>query len=125
MVSFSNTGKKTAQVVTAVFCTTALESAQNDHATVVQSLLDNKETHLNKLRAVFSSLGATETGAITYAMFEDKINTPEVKGYLETLGLDVWDAWTFFKLLAPTRHEHVEHEEGFLFGTYSTFFVKP
>ena len=33
MVSFSNTGKKTAQVVTAVFCTTALESAQNDHAT--------------------------------------------------------------------------------------------
>ena len=49
----------------------------------------------------------------------------QVQTYFESIDLDVWDAWTFFKLLAPTRHEHVEHEEGFLFGTYSTFFVKP
>ena len=100
--------------MTAVFCTTALESAQNDHATVVQSLPDNKETHLSKLRAVFSSLGATETGAITYTMFEEKINTPEIKGYLETLGLDVWDAWSFFKLLDTDGGGAIDIEEFFM-----------
>lgn len=114
LVFFSFTYFAVLNVVTAVFCTTALESAQNDHATVVQSLLDNKETHLNKLRAVFSSLGATETGAITYAMFEDKINTPEVKGYLETLGLDVWDAWSFFKLLDTDGGGAIDIEEFFM-----------
>lgn len=31
--------------------------------------------------------------------FEEKINSEEVREYFETLGLDVWDAWSFFKLL--------------------------
>lgn len=114
LVFFSFTYFAVLNVVTAVFCTTALESAQNDHATVVQSLLDNKETHLSKLRAVFSSLGATETGAITYTMFEEKINTPEIKGYLETLGLDVWDAWSFFKLLDTDGGGAIDIEEFFM-----------
>ena len=35
--------------VTAVFCQSAIESAQKDHATVVQNMLDNKESHLRKL----------------------------------------------------------------------------
>lgn len=44
-------------VVTAVFCQSAIESAQNDHANVVQNMLDNKESHLQKLRELFSKLG--------------------------------------------------------------------
>ena len=32
-------------------------------------------------------------------MLEEKLDAPEVREYFETLGLDVWDAWTFFKLL--------------------------
>ena len=114
LVFFSFTYFAVLNVVTAVFCTTALESAQNDHATVVQSMLDNKEAHLDKLRAVFSSLGASDTGAITFTMFEEKINTPEVKGYLETLGLDVWDAWSFFKLLDTDGGGAIEIEEFFM-----------
>ena len=97
-----------------MFCTTALESAQNDHATLVQSMLDNKEAHLEKLRAVFSTLGANETGAITFTMFEEQIDSPEVKGYLETLGLDVWDAWSFFKLLDTDGGGAIEIEEFFM-----------
>ncbi|CAL1125696.1 unnamed protein product [Cladocopium goreaui] len=32
-------------------------------------------------------------------MFEEKINTPEVRDYFESLRLDIWDAWTFFKMV--------------------------
>eukprot|EP00439_Symbiodinium_sp_Y106_P071970 s1235_g13.t1 len=71
-------------VVTGVFCQSAIESAQNDHATMVQSILKNKEAHIAKIHGLFSQLGTENTG---------------VRAYFELLGLDVWDAWSFFKLL--------------------------
>ena len=37
-----------------VFCQSAIESAQNDHAMVVQSMVDNKAAHLAKIKALFS-----------------------------------------------------------------------
>ncbi|OLQ09302.1 Voltage-dependent T-type calcium channel subunit alpha-1H [Symbiodinium microadriaticum] len=85
-------------VVTGVFCQSAIESAQNDHATMVQSILKNKEAHIAKIHGLFSQLGTENTGVITFANFTEKINTPQVRAYFELLGLDVW-AWSFFKLL--------------------------
>lgn len=100
-------------VLTGVFCQSAVESAQNDHANVVQSMLANKEAHVEKIRALFSKLGADEEGHITYAMFEEGLTSPAVVQYFETLGLDVWDAWSFFKLLDLDSGGSVEVEEFF------------
>ncbi|CAE7948182.1 SCN8A, partial [Symbiodinium sp. KB8] len=102
-------------VVTGVFCQTAIESAQNDHTAVVHSILKNKQAHVEKIRALFNSIGDDQTGIITFAMFEEKINSPAVKAYFEVLGLDVWDAWSFFKLLDLDDGGDVEIEE-FLMG---------
>lgn len=90
-------------VVTGVFCQSAIDSAQNDHAAIVQSILENKEAHLAKIKTLFQSLGGggkeEEMNFITFPVFEEKINTPEVRDYFESLRLDIWDAWTFFKML--------------------------
>eukprot|EP00435_Cladocopium_sp_Y103_P021893 s1939_g5.t1 len=102
-------------VVTAVFCQTAVESAQNDHASMVHSVLKNKQAHLDKLRHLFNILGDDTTGIITFKMLEDKMNSPEVRAYFEVLGLDVWDAWSFFKLLDLDQRGDVELE-AFLMG---------
>lgn len=101
-------------VVTAVFCHAAIESAQKDHTTVVQNMLDNKEQHLQKLRALFEKIGDKGAGGITYRVFEEKINSPAVRDYFETLGLDVWDPWSFFKLLDTDGGGVVELEEFFM-----------
>lgn len=107
-------------VVTGVFCHSAIESAQNDHAAVVQNILENKESHMRKLRQLFSKFNA-ETGSdeldaiITFPMFEEKINTPAVREYFESLNLDVWDAWSFFKLLDLDQGGAVSVDE-FLMG---------
>ncbi|CAL1159234.1 unnamed protein product [Cladocopium goreaui] len=98
-------------VLTGVFCQSAIESAQNDHATAVQSMIANKEAHLTKVRALFNQLGTDERSVITYRQFEEKINSDEVREYFETLGLDVWDAWSFFKLLDRDGGGSVEIEE--------------
>eukprot|EP00439_Symbiodinium_sp_Y106_P073061 s322_g13.t1 len=77
-------------VLTAVFCQSAIESAENDHATAVQNMMANKEMHLKKIRALFSQLGTEESGIITFGQFESKIHSPEVREYFETLGLDAF-----------------------------------
>jgi len=104
-------------VVTAVFCQSAIESAQNDHVNVVQSILANKEAHKQKVGQLFNQLGAadSEGSGITLAMFEEKINSPEVREYFSAMGLDIWDAWTFFKLLDVDGGGEIEVEE-FLMG---------
>lgn len=102
-------------VVTAVFCQSAIDSAQSDHTMMVQSILDDKEAHLEKIKTLFSHMAYDEEGGITFSMFEEKINSAEVKEYFATLGLDVWDAWSFFKLLDADAGGSVEIEE-FLMG---------
>ena len=59
-------------------------------------------------------MGAEEAGGITFGMFEEKINSQAVREYFETLGLDVWDPWSFFKLLDSDGGGFVEIEEFFL-----------
>eukprot|EP00434_Breviolum_minutum_P005824 symbB.v1.2.005135.t1/scaffold226.1/size261315/14 len=102
-------------VVTGVFCQSAIENAQKDHAAVVQNILDNKESHLKKIKALFTKIGADDTGIITFEMLQEQFRAPAVKEYFESLGLDVSDAWSFFKLLDADGGGSVEVEE-FLLG---------
>jgi len=50
---------------------------------------------------------------MTFPVFQEKIQSREVRNYFETLGLDVWDAWAFFKLLDTDRSGVVRTEEFF------------
>ena len=61
-----------------MFCQSAIESAQNDHAMVVQSMIDNKTAHLTKIKALFSEIGAEESGVLTLGVFEEKLGLPAV-----------------------------------------------
>ncbi|CAE7247584.1 scn4ab [Symbiodinium natans] len=102
-------------VVTGVFCQSAIESAQSDHDMVIQSILNNKEAHIEKIKMLFTEIDAAESGVITFQMFQERIMSQEVKTYFESIDLDVWDAWTFFKLLDMDAGGAVEIEE-FLLG---------
>ncbi|CAJ1403452.1 unnamed protein product [Effrenium voratum] len=100
-------------VITAVFCESAIESAQNDHAVAVQTVMAHKEVHLRKIRALFEKLGGGDMGVITYANFEEGINSQAVREYFETIGLDVLDAWTLFNLLDLDAGGSISVEEFF------------
>ncbi|CAE7899268.1 Cacna1h, partial [Symbiodinium sp. KB8] len=66
--------------VTAVFCQSAIDGAQNDHASKVHAILANKEAHLGKINTLFSKFGADD-GVITFKMFQEKINSVEVRSW--------------------------------------------
>ncbi|CAJ1353724.1 unnamed protein product [Effrenium voratum] len=102
-------------VVTAVFCQSAIESAQNDQLTVIQAMLLNKEQHIQtKIQELFEKLGADESGVITLKIFQEHVNSPVVRAWFEALGLDVWDAMSFFKLLDSDGGGSVDVEEFFM-----------
>ena len=50
-----------------------------------------QEAHLTKIKTLFSKFGGQndegDTDFITFPMFEEKINTPEVRDYFESLRL--------------------------------------
>ncbi|CAJ1385656.1 unnamed protein product, partial [Effrenium voratum] len=102
-------------VVTGVFCQSAIDSAQSDHDAVLQSILANKQAHIEKIRYLFNEIDAEDTGVITYQMFQNKVGTKEVQTYFESIDLDIWDAWSFFKLLDLDNGGAIEVEE-FLMG---------
>ena len=68
-------------VLTAVFCQSAIDGAQNDHASKVHAVLANKQVHLDKIHELFAKFGA-ENGVITFNMFQQKINAPEVRDWV-------------------------------------------
>jgi len=53
-------------VVTAVFCQSAIESAQNDHSIKCQAILADKEMHIEKIKDLFQEIDEAHTGIITY-----------------------------------------------------------
>ena len=83
--------------ISKVFCQTAIESAQNDQTTMVQTMLDSKEAILSKLKSLFYEIDADEVnaegraGELTVGVFEAKMKDPEVHNFFESLGLDIWD----------------------------------
>ena len=59
----------------------------------------NQEMHIEKINGLFFEIDQARTGTITFEMFKKKMDSPEVRTFFETIELDVWDAWAFFKLL--------------------------
>eukprot|EP00434_Breviolum_minutum_P026505 symbB.v1.2.023431.t1/scaffold2143.1/size88057/2 len=105
-------------VVTGVFCQSAIDSAQNDETMVLQSLQAANQANRMKIIHLFRNIDIEETGVLTYKMLESAVNgdsAGKLKTMCESIGLDVWDAWSFFKLLDQDAGGAVEEGE-FLTG---------
>eukprot|EP00930_Biecheleria_cincta_P005276 TRINITY_DN10619_c0_g1_i6.p1 TRINITY_DN10619_c0_g1~~TRINITY_DN10619_c0_g1_i6.p1 ORF type:complete len:300 (+),score=28.32 TRINITY_DN10619_c0_g1_i6:1-900(+) len=102
-------------VVTGVFCHSAIESAQRDHDMLVNSMIQNKAFFLAGLEKLFAAIDDDNNGAITITEFERHFNDVEVKNLLEALGLDPADAWSLFAAL-DVDSSHTLNAQEFLEG---------
>ncbi|CAJ1420922.1 unnamed protein product [Effrenium voratum] len=68
-------------VVTGVFCQSAIDSAQSDHDAVLQSILANKQAHIEKIRYLFNEIDAEDTGVITYQRLWPKLHARAHGGF--------------------------------------------
>mmetsp|Transcript_104382 Transcript_104382/g.292482 ORF Transcript_104382/g.292482 Transcript_104382/m.292482 type:complete len:520 (-) Transcript_104382:114-1673(-) len=86
-------------VVTGVFCQSAIEGAMHDADLQVQETLKNKQVFIEKARKLFQSLDCDHSGGITIKELEQHLDNDQMIAYFGSIGIEMNDAWTLFKLL--------------------------
>lgn len=97
-------------VMTGVFCHSAITGAEKDQDLVVQALLHEKVAIKNKLMELFERVD-DGTGRIGLAEFEMQFENESVKAVFESLGLGTMDAWTLFQILDSDGNRFIDMDE--------------
>lgn len=98
-------------VVTGVFCQSAMESAKQDYDNVVETHIESAETYARNLESLFRQIDSDCSGAITMREMEHHLLDPSIRAYLESLDINGEDAWTLFSLLDADGTNEVDIEE--------------
>lgn len=105
-------------VMTGVFCHSAIQSANRDHELAMQAIWQDKERYANTLQGIFEKMDADKNGKVNIKEFQSHFDDHEVRGLFSALELDASDAWTLFRALdADGSHELMAQE--FLDGCMS------
>lgn len=86
-------------VVTGVFCQSAIETVAHDPDLAAQSMLGTKKSYAGKLSRLFKSVDRDGSGLITLDELEGLLADERMNAYISALGLEAEDAWTVFKLI--------------------------
>merc|ERR1712232_1102211 len=68
-------------VVTGVFCNSAIENAQHDQELLVHTQMKQKNMYIQKLKALFIKIDNDDFGSITIGDFEMYLQEPSVQAY--------------------------------------------
>eukprot|EP00971_Amphidinium_carterae_P130330 2581825-Amphidinium_carterae.1 len=98
-------------VITGMFCHTAIETAYTDPDLVAQSLVSCKNQYMDKLRDLFESIDDDNSGQITITELEKLLKDDTMQAYFQALDLDYNDAWTLFKLLDQDESNAIDVDE--------------
>jgi Ca2+-binding EF-hand superfamily protein len=86
-------------VVTGVFCSSAVETTQRNPDLVAKSIIDDKRACTEKLQQLVGAIDDDESGRITIDELELIAEDDLMKAYFHALQIDLSDAYTLFKLI--------------------------
>merc|ERR1711953_1521249 len=86
-------------VVTGVFCSSAIETAQRNPEIIAHSLIDGEYQYMENLKKLFATIDEDDSGTINISEFEKLVSDEMTRAYFRALELDTSDAWTLFKLI--------------------------
>lgn len=98
-------------VVTGVFCQSAIESSQHDKEVVVQNELAKRKSYEEKITQLFRGIDTNDDGCITLQEFENHLQDEQVIAYFDALELGTSDAWSLFKLLDSDKTNTIDIEQ--------------
>mmetsp|Transcript_115486 Transcript_115486/g.331471 ORF Transcript_115486/g.331471 Transcript_115486/m.331471 type:complete len:728 (-) Transcript_115486:165-2348(-) len=98
-------------VVTAVFCTRAIETTQKNPELGASATIIDRQMYAKNLSAFFAAMDQDNRGVITLADFERAVNDHVLSAHLATLELDTTDAWSLFKLIDADMSGFISREE--------------
>jgi hypothetical protein len=98
-------------VMTGVFCQSAMESAARDQEMLIHAQLQNKAQYVKRARSLFQEIDQDDSGVITIQQLEHRLQESDVRNWLDSLEIDAEDAWTLFKLLDSDQSNVIDVEE--------------
>ncbi|CAE7338625.1 SCN10A [Symbiodinium natans] len=98
-------------VMTGVFCQSAMESAEKDHELVLQNVVQEKAKYFRAVRRLFAQLDQNGDGGITAKEFEVALEDPALMHVFAALEISADDAWALFTQLDSDGDAHVDAEE--------------
>jgi len=98
-------------VMTAVFCQSAKDSAERDRDLMVQTRLMDKQRSVMIIEQLFKSLDMNKAGSLTMHEFEKHFQDERVRALFQLFELEPCDAWTLFKLLDTQGTGDVDVED--------------
>eukprot|EP00929_Paragymnodinium_shiwhaense_P029433 TRINITY_DN16866_c0_g4_i1.p1 TRINITY_DN16866_c0_g4~~TRINITY_DN16866_c0_g4_i1.p1 ORF type:complete len:701 (+),score=195.02 TRINITY_DN16866_c0_g4_i1:120-2222(+) len=102
-------------VVTGVFCESAMEAARQDVELVVQSHLEQRTSYMEKVKSLFGSIDTDGSNEITLSEMRAHLDGEKARALFSSLDLEISDVWELFKLLDNDGTATIELEE-FILG---------
>lgn len=86
-------------VVTGVFCNTAIESANSDRDIRAIEQLNKQTTLVKSLKELFQEIDHDNSNMVSIDEFRTAVNTPKMSSFLESMGISTQDVWTLFTII--------------------------
>eukprot|EP00929_Paragymnodinium_shiwhaense_P063477 TRINITY_DN31702_c0_g1_i1.p1 TRINITY_DN31702_c0_g1~~TRINITY_DN31702_c0_g1_i1.p1 ORF type:complete len:728 (+),score=151.65 TRINITY_DN31702_c0_g1_i1:36-2186(+) len=86
-------------VITGVFCESAMEAARLDTELQAQQYLENRDGYMRKIRELFKGMDEDASGLITFDEMQEHLTSDQAVKFFATLDLQIQDVWELFKLL--------------------------
>eukprot|EP00931_Biecheleriopsis_adriatica_P037084 TRINITY_DN21289_c0_g1_i2.p1 TRINITY_DN21289_c0_g1~~TRINITY_DN21289_c0_g1_i2.p1 ORF type:complete len:264 (+),score=46.76 TRINITY_DN21289_c0_g1_i2:3-794(+) len=98
-------------VVTGIFCHSAIEAAAADKDIAAMSQLENQKKYAATIRSMFAEIDEDDEDGITLDELEEALRDEEFCAYLESIEISTSDAWTLFRLMDSDKSGNLDLEE--------------
>lgn len=95
-------------VVTGIFCNSAIESARLDKDVAIAVKLKQKETFMSSLRSFFQDIDNDGSDHITIVELEKAIQDREMQALFEAMDIETSDVWSLFALMDADSNGRID-----------------
>lgn len=98
-------------VMTGVFCQSAIESAERDHELILQNVAHEKAKYFRAVRRLFNQLDRNGDGGVSIREFKEAMKDPSLHAVFDALEISAGDAWALFTQLDREGDAEVNVDE--------------
>eukprot|EP00930_Biecheleria_cincta_P039029 TRINITY_DN26839_c0_g1_i1.p1 TRINITY_DN26839_c0_g1~~TRINITY_DN26839_c0_g1_i1.p1 ORF type:complete len:632 (+),score=107.81 TRINITY_DN26839_c0_g1_i1:54-1949(+) len=98
-------------VVTGVFCQSAIESAAADKEMATLAQLQNRRLYMDSIKKLFQEIDEDGSNEITIDELEQKLEEEAMKAFFDSINVDTQDAWLLFSLIDKDVSGSIDLEE--------------
>jgi len=98
-------------VVTGVFCSTAMESAAADKEIATMKQLKKKNAQLQDLRSAFEEIVDAESNTVNIGDFEKAMGSAKFRNFLESMSISTEDISTLFTIIDSDQSGLIDLDE--------------